>query len=67
MSNYQIKRIIILVLCSLAIMGCKERYRYDCQDPANWKEAECKKPHCIAMGYCTEWLIDTGEDHVEKD
>jgi hypothetical protein len=48
-------------------MGCKERYRYDCQDPANWQEAECKKPHCIAMGYCTEWLIDTGEDHVEED
>jgi hypothetical protein len=48
-------------------MGCQDRYRYDCQDPANWQEEICKKPKCIAMGYCTEWLIDTGEKEREAE
>jgi hypothetical protein len=48
-------------------MGCQDRYRYDCQDPANWQEEICKKPKCIAMGYCTEWLINTGEDEQEHE
>jgi len=54
-------KLALLLLASIALMGCQDRYRYDCQDPDNWQEAECKKPKCIAMGYCTEWLIRTGE------
>jgi hypothetical protein len=53
---------VLLLFAVLALMGCQDRYRYDCQDPANWQEEICKKPKCIAMGYCTEWLIDTGEE-----
>jgi hypothetical protein len=48
-------------------MGCQDRYRYDCQDPANWQEEICKKPKCVAMGYCTEWLINTGEEEGVKE
>jgi hypothetical protein len=65
MSNYQIRDIAVLAVASLALIACQDRYRYDCQDPANWQEAECKKPKCIAMGYCTEWLIKTGEAEDE--
>ena len=54
-----------LPLMALALMGCEDRYRYDCQDPENWQEEICKKPKCIAMGYCTEWLINTGEEEHE--
>jgi hypothetical protein len=51
----------------LFLLGCQDRYRYDCQDPANWQQEICKKPKCVAMGYCTEWLINTGEeDEAEK-
>jgi hypothetical protein len=57
----------LLPLAVLALMGCEDRYRYDCQDPANWQEEICKKPKCIAMGYCTEWLINTGEDEQEHE
>jgi hypothetical protein len=57
----------LLLFAFLALMGCKDRYRYDCQDPENWQEEICKKPKCIAMGYCTEWLIDTGEKEHEAD
>jgi hypothetical protein len=54
-----------LPLAALALMGCQDRYRYDCQDPANWEVPECQKPKCVASGYCTEWLIDTGEEEHE--
>jgi hypothetical protein len=57
----------LLLFAFLALMGCKDRYRYDCQDPENWQEEICKKPKCIAMGYCTEWLIDTGEEEHEAE
>ena len=52
----------LLPLAALALMGCKDRFRYDCQDPDNWKVEECQKPKCVAMGYCTEWLVNTGEE-----
>jgi hypothetical protein len=60
-------RFASLIVASLLLLGCEDRYRYDCQDPENWQEEICKKPKCVAMGYCTEWLIDTGEeDEAEK-
>jgi hypothetical protein len=55
-------RAVALILALVALVGCQDRYRYDCQDPENWQEEICKKPKCIAMGYCTEWLINTGEE-----
>jgi hypothetical protein len=55
----------LLPLAVLALMGCQDRFRYDCQDPDNWNVEECKKPKCIASGYCTEYLITT-EDEVHE-
>jgi len=60
-------RVVSLLLAALALTGCQERFRYDCQDPENWKAAECTKPQCTAMGYCTEYLITTGEEEHEAD
>ena len=40
------------LLMLLALLGCEERYRYPCQDPANWQEEFCKKPICSANGTC---------------
>ena len=58
---------IALIVTLLLLSGCKDRFRYDCQDPDNWKVEECQKPKCVAMGYCTEWLVNTGEeDEAEK-
>jgi hypothetical protein len=54
------------LLALVALTGCQDRYRYDCQDPENWQEEICKKPKCIAMGYCTEWLINTGEEQEHE-
>jgi hypothetical protein len=58
-------RFASLIVASLLLLGCEDRYRYDCQDPENWQEEICKKPKCVAMGYCTEYLITTGEEKHE--
>lgn len=58
-------RLAALIAALVALTGCQDRYRYDCQDPDNWKVEECKKPKCVASGYCTEYLITTEEEAHE--
>lgn len=44
----------------LALSGCgvvEGRYRYECQDPANWEKAECQPPICETNGTCTKDLV----------
>lgn len=55
------KGVIALVIAGAVLAGCKDRYRYECQDPDNWEVPECQKPKCVASGYCTEYLITTSE------
>jgi hypothetical protein len=57
----------LLGLAALTLVGCQDRFRYDCQDPDNWKVEECQKPKCVASGYCTEYLITTEEKVNEAD
>jgi hypothetical protein len=52
------------LLFLVALMGCEERYRYPCQDPANWNEEFCKKPICSANGTCPEDLTPYEKDKV---
>ena len=54
-------RYFLLLLIPL-LFACEERYRYPCQDPNNWNETFCKKPHCSANGTCPEDLT-----HYEKN
>ena len=56
---------LAVLLAAVLLVGCQDRYRYKCQDPDNWEAEECTKPKCAASGYCTEWLIDTGEEESE--
>ena len=37
--------LLILVPVGLAAFS-GDRFRYPCQDPANWDKAECQKPQC---------------------
>ena len=54
-------RYFLLLMIPL-LFACEERYRYPCQDPNNWNETFCKKPHCSANGTCPEDLT-----HYEKN
>jgi hypothetical protein len=58
-------RVSVLLLALVVLTGCQDRFRYDCQDPDNWNVEECKKPKCVASGYCTEYLITTEDEAHE--
>lgn len=48
------------VICLMALVllsACEDRFRYPCQDPRNWENAECKPPICTATGTCPEQLV----------
>ena len=48
----------LLVVClALSFLGCQDRYRYPCQDPANWETPECKPPICTVTATCPSDLI----------
>ena len=58
------KRLLAISLVCLSLTGCgyQGHYRYPCQDPANWEQAECKPPVCQVAGTCPEDLV--GNDIV---
>lgn len=49
---------LILVLPFL-IVGCgyDGHYRYECQEPSNWKSEDCNPPICKVDGACSKDLI----------
>jgi hypothetical protein len=47
--------VILLILSSLA--ACEDRYRYFCQDPANWNEKRCQRPDCQFTQDCPDYLV----------
>lgn len=50
---------IVLTLSLLALGGCSDRYRYPCQDPANWNTDRCKKPICEVSKDCPEYIFES--------
>jgi hypothetical protein len=48
---------IIFIILFVSLGGCESRFRYTCQDPANWNSAECQKPRCTATKTCPEDLV----------
>lgn len=52
-------KITLAILCLPVVIaaGCKERYRYPCQDPANWDQAMCQKPLCEVHRQCPDLIF----------
>jgi hypothetical protein len=50
------KKLIALTILTVTLVGCEERYRYPCQDPANWTKDECYHPKCEVDGQCRDDL-----------
>jgi len=48
------KRILLVLALAAALSGCNYdgSYRYPCQNPANWENAECKPPLCDVNNTC---------------
>lgn len=49
----------------LASCGYDGNYRYECQDPANWKAEECNPPICKVDGACSKDLIGFDPDEEQ--
>lgn len=47
---------LLIPVIALLLVGCEDRYRYPCQDPANAEKAECNRPVCEADGMCYDSL-----------
>ena len=68
-----ITSLLVLLGLSLNLGGCESRYRYPCQDPANWGKTECHNDACKAEGTCTQDTlgnrndINTNEVEVSPD
>jgi hypothetical protein len=47
----------LIVIALLMLTGCKDVYRYKCQDPDRFTEPECQKPRCLFTQTCPEYLV----------
>ena len=45
--------LLILILLS----GCKDIYRYRCQDPNHFQDLECQRPKCLFTQQCSDYLV----------
>ena len=41
----------------LLLTGCKDVYRYPCQNPDNFQLEQCQKPKCLFTQQCPEYLV----------
>jgi hypothetical protein len=48
----------------LIAAGCKERYRYPCQNPANWDQPQCQKPLCEVHRQCPDLIFKEDSEKV---
>ena len=58
------KKIALLLALSFTLVGCEDRYRYPCQDPANKDNPECNRPVCEADGFCYDQLNGLQQETV---
>ena len=57
------KYLLLLLLFPLALAYCSgDRYRYPCQDPANWDKDICKLPLCDVNRTCPEHIFKGQRD-----
>jgi hypothetical protein len=57
------KYLLLLLFLPLALGMCSsERFRYPCQDPANWDKDICKMPLCDVTRTCPEHIFKGQRD-----
>jgi len=57
------KGLIILLLLPLTLAYFSgDKFRYPCQDPANWDKEMCKLPHCDVTRTCPEHIFKGQND-----
>lgn len=54
--------LLILVIPILYIIFGEDKFRYPCQDPANWDSPQCKMPTCDVTRTCPEHIFKGQRD-----
>ena len=54
--------LLLLLPLGLAYFSDGERYRYPCQNPANWEKDICKMPLCDVNRTCPEHIFKGQRD-----
>ena len=58
-----VRWLLILLVLPLGLSMCsEERFRYPCQDPANWDKDFCKMPLCDVNRTCPEHIFKGQRD-----
>jgi hypothetical protein len=58
-----VKWLLLLLLLPLGLALCSgDRFRYPCQDPANWDKDFCKMPICDVTRTCPEHIFKGQRD-----
>lgn len=47
----------LIMFFLVMLTGCEDRYRYHCQDPANWSQKRCQRPDCLFSQDCPDYLV----------
>ncbi len=47
----------LILAITLTSCGYDGSYRYECQNPANWDNAECNPPICETSGTCSRDIV----------
>lgn len=53
--------VLLILPIALAVFG-GDRFRYPCQDPANWDKEICQKPRCDVTRTCPEHVFKGQRD-----
>ena len=51
------RRKMAIILTLTALSGCGDEYRYPCQDPKHFGDAQCQKPACEFSQTCPDYLV----------
>jgi hypothetical protein len=58
-----IKYLLLILLLPVGLAMCSgDRFRYPCQDPANWDKDFCKLPLCDVTRTCPEHIFKGQND-----
>ena len=58
-----VKWLLLLLVLPLGLAMCsEERFRYPCQDPANWDKEICQMPLCDVNRTCPEHIFKGQRD-----
>jgi hypothetical protein len=57
--------IFVGLFIALILFG-RKTYRYECQDPSKYHQAQCQPPLCEVSGLCTKYLIGEVETVPQK-